>query len=172
MEEIKTNEMYLVPKTHKILRAKTKGFDFEKNSAKELAESLAEIMIQNKGVGLAAPQCGIDASVFVFGNPNDRESIVAMFNPKIVDRSAEQDYLTEGCLSFPDLYVKIRRPSVIRVRYQTVDGETVTEKYQGLSARIIQHEYDHLQGITFNRVANKVHLDRAIKDRKIRLRRR
>lgn len=133
----------------------------------ELAENLANVMIENNGVGLAAPQVGISLSAFVVGDPKNRDSIRAFFNPKIVDMSGDEVYIEEGCLSFPGLFVKVKRPSEIRIRYQNVQGETITEKFSGFTARIIQHEYDHLQGIVFTSKANRIHLNKARKDQKL-----
>ena len=148
----------LVPDTDLILKEKTVKFDFEKDNAKELAENLAETMIKNKGVGLAAPQVGINKSVFVVGDPTNRDSIMAFFNPILVDLFGEVVYYEEGCLSYPGLYVKVKRPQQVRMRFTDMNGETATNKYTGFTARVIQHEFDHLMGITFHKRANPIHL--------------
>jgi peptide deformylase len=145
-----------------ILRTKTEKFDFNSDiDPIELSKNLAETMIANKGLGLAAPQVGLPYRVCVItGQP-----ILAMFNPKIVDQSEEQVLLKEGCLSFPNLYIKVKRPAVIRVRYTRPNQETVTEEFSGLTARIVQHEIDHLEGILFTDRASRFHLEQARKNK-------
>jgi peptide deformylase len=160
--------------THdKILRQPTLPFDFEGNGRDpiQLAEALANKMIEHNGVGLAAPQVGIPLSVFVVGDPTNKESIMAFFNPKIVDFSEETVYYDEGCLSFSGLIVKINRPKEIRLRFTDMYNETTTTKFTGFTARVIQHEYDHLSGIVFTSKATAYHLGKAKKDQKLRLRR-
>ena len=136
-------------------------------SATDLVDEMTEILVQNNGVGLAAPQVGIDKQMFIMGNPEDRNSIIALFNPKIVNYSQNKTMMKEGCLSFPLLYIKMWRPAEVRVRYRNVLGETVTEVFKGLSARIVQHEYDHLLGKTFDEVAKKLHVTQAKKKREL-----
>jgi len=112
------------------------------------------------GLGLAANQVGVPYRVFAMrGSP---ENFVC-FNPRIVQPSAENIILEEGCLSFPGLLVKVKRPKHIRVRFQTPNGDTRTETFIGMTARIFQHELDHLDGrLYFNR-ANKYHKEIAMK---------
>lgn len=87
--------------------------------------------------------------------------MLVCFNPRIVDVSPEEVYHEEGCLTFPGLFIKIKRPVHIKVRFQYPNGETVTEKFTGITARIFQHELDHLDGILFQMRANKIHLEQA-----------
>jgi len=164
----------LLDPNHPILKKPTELFDFENPQIdpKQLAEQLAETMIENHGIGLAAPQVGIPLSVFVVGDPNNRDSIIAMFNPKIVDTFGEMVYYQEGCLSYPGLYIKIKRPAGVRIRFTDMNGEVTTLKYSGMTARTIQHEYDHLEGVLYTKRANKINLDRARKDYKMMMRRR
>ena len=112
------------------------------------------------GLGLAANQVGVPYRVFAMrGSP---ENFVC-FNPRIVQPSAENIILEEGCLSFPGLIVKVKRPKHIRVRFQTPNGDTKTETFIGMTARVFQHELDHLDGrLYFNR-ANKYHKEIAMK---------
>ena len=149
----------LVPSTDPILKEKLPRFDFNNPpmDPHEIAHILAQTMIKNDGLGLAASQVGLPYRVFVaMGNP-----ILCCFNPVIVDESEDELVMEEGCLSHPNLYVKIRRPQVIRIRYTRPDGVTVTEQYQDLTARVMQHELDHLDGICHLNRANKIHLDQA-----------
>jgi len=151
----------LVPGTDPILTQETEKFDFEKDDAKELAENLGLTMMSLRGVGLAAPQVGINKSVFVVGDPTNSDSIMAFFNPMLVDMMGEETYYDEGCLSYPGLYIKIKRPQQVRMRFTDMYGETTTNKYTGFTARCIQHESDHLMGITFQKRAHPVHLQSA-----------
>jgi peptide deformylase len=163
----------LVDPNDPILKQPTERFDFENPQIdpKQLAEQLAETMILHNGIGLAAPQCGIPLSVFVVGNPRDRDTIMAMFNPSIVNTMGEETYIEEGCLTYPGLYIKVKRPQQVRLRFTDMNGETTTAKYTGMTARAIQHECDHLQGIIYKKKANRIHLDRAQKKYKQILRR-
>lgn len=111
----------------------------------QLAIDLAETMLFHNGLGLAANQCGLPYRLCVVRS----DPIIAMFNPKLVDWSEDFDVLDEGCLSFPNLLVKVRRPKRIRVRYTRPNGETVTERYAGMTARIMCHEISHLNGKLF-----------------------
>jgi peptide deformylase len=129
--------------------------------AKELYELLRDKMIEYRGVGLAAPQLGIMVRVFVIGNFSDPKSIIGVFNPMITNYDEETIVYEEGCVSYPGLFVKIKRPRGIRVRYRGWDGESGATRYEGYTARVFQHEYDHLNGITFQSRANRYHLDQA-----------
>lgn len=128
---------------------------------KELYELLRDKMVEEKGVGLSACQLGIMTRVFVIGNPSEPESIIGVFNPLIVDYDEETVVYEEGCLSYPGMFIKIKRPRGIRVRYRGWDGEAGTTRYEGYTARVFQHEYDHLNGITFQQRANRFHLEQA-----------
>lgn len=150
----------LVPSTAEVLREPCVPFDFNNPelNAEELAESLLETMEAKNGIGLAANQIGLPYRVFaVKGDP------FVCFNPRIVDTSDGTKLLEEGCLTYPGLYVKIKRPTAIRVRFQNYKGETLTEKYTGLTARIIQHEIGHLDGEVFFNKASRFHRDQAMR---------
>ena len=155
----------LVKPDHPLLRAKLERFDFSNppiNPA-ELANNLIETMVKNKGIGLSANQCGLPYRVFVLHPVNP----LAMFNPILVDVSSEEVKLDEGCLTFPNLFLPIKRPSIIKVRYQDAFGEFHTDKFIGMTARCIQHELDHLNGIDYTKHANPIHLTRAFNQKKI-----
>lgn len=129
------------------LTKECKPFDFNNpiQDPLELSRDLADTMIANKGLGLAAPQIGLHTRVLtISSNP-----VIVMFNPMVVDLSEKSVTLEEGCLSFPGIIVPVNRAENIRVRYRQPNGETVTEKYSGMTARTIQHEIDHLNGILF-----------------------
>ena len=123
-----------------------------------LFDILRAAMCENRGVGLSASQIGIMTRAFVIGNPSDPDNVIAVFNPRIVDTSPEIETYEEGCLSFPVLYLKIKRPVGIRARYTNQHNVTDTMKFTGFTARIFQHEYDHLNGILYTNRATSYHL--------------
>jgi peptide deformylase len=159
----------LVRKDHPALLNPTQRFDFDNPPVDpvELFDNLRDTMVANHGVGLAANQVGLPYSVFVVGHPSDPDNVIPVFNPKIVDVSEQQIIGEEGCLTYPGLYVKIKRPAVVRVRYTTAAGVTDTIKFEGMTARIFQHEYDHLQGVRHVERASKFHLDQALRQKKV-----
>jgi peptide deformylase len=140
--------MNLVNKDDIILKTPTQKFDFVNPPFDpiEFAKNLIRIMYDNNGIGLAANQIGVPYSIFAMrASP---ENFVC-FNPKIIDTSQTQIVLEEGCLTYPGIVVKIKRPQHIRVRFNTPNGDTLTKKFTGMTARIFQHEYEHLQGGRF-----------------------
>lgn len=151
-------------------------FDFDKDGAKESAFNLTRLMLHNmlhhKGYGLSANQIGIPAAMFVINPILAARSLseVGVFNPVIVGTSEETLLFEEGCLSFPGLFPKIERPSVVELRYQTDKGEERTTVFNGLTARVVLHEMDHLTGWRWYNRASKFHLDRAMRRRKMMLR--
>ena len=116
-------------------------------SPEELVRAMSKFMADNGGVGLAAPQVGIKKRIFIMGNFT---KLVVCINPKIVSLSDERVNDLEGCLSFPDLFMKVKRPASAVVQYYTVSGELVERELTGFECRVFLHEYDHLIGITFD----------------------
>lgn len=110
----------------------------------KLIKNLAEIMYDAPGIGLAAPQIGVLKRAFVF---DIGEGLVSYINPEIVWRSKKMEEEEEGCLSVPDIKVSIKRSEKIKVRALTPEGKKVEFKAEGLLARVIQHEVDHLDGV-------------------------
>ena len=144
-----------------ILMQPAEKFDFSNPPCDpiELAKALVKIMIDSNGLGLSACQVGLPYAVFsMVSEPN-----FVMFNPKLVDVSTQTVELEEGCLSFPGLVAKISRPAHIKVRFTRTDGETVTNKFTGMSARVIQHEMDHLKGVLFFNHLPRVQRERLLK---------
>ena len=149
--------------TDKLLYTPTVNFDFYNppvNPA-ELVDALAEVMCENGGIGLSANQCGLPWSVFIIGNPENRESIIPVFNPMIVGSSEEEEYAEEGCLSFPGYQLRVKRPTEIRIRMSTVDDKRDTARFNGLTARVVQHEMQHLRGEDFRKSARRLDRERA-----------
>ena len=161
--------MKLVKDSDPILTQPAQRFDFDNPpmDPTQLFLDMKQIMVENNGVGLAAPQIGVPYQVFLLGNPFEPDSIFSVFNPKVVDAENEE-ILEEGCLTYPGLFIKIKRPSKIRVRFSGHDGNVGTMVLEGYTARAFLHEYDHLQGITFLQRASTLQLQRA-KQQKLKL---
>ncbi len=136
----------------KLLKTPTTAWNLDdeeqRTQVTEIIANLKETMLQHNAYGLSANQVEIPKSVFVFGDPKNADSIKAAINPRIVHESEEKQLLLEGCLSFPNLFIKIKRPKSIRVRYTNENFEVKTETFIGLTARIFSHEKDHLDGLT------------------------
>jgi peptide deformylase len=153
--------MELLKFTDPALRVVPAVFDFETQNAQELSDTLWEECRRSKGLGLSANQVEIDARVFVIGTDDTNRKNI--FNPQIVSISKETEMAKEGCLSYPGLWLNVRRPKEITLSYQTVTGEHVVEKFIGLQSRIAQHEYDHMQGLNFSDHVSQLKLDMALK---------
>jgi peptide deformylase len=126
----------------------------------EYSQNLVKFMYENNALGVAANQVGNPYRIFAMrGSP---ENFVC-FNPKIIQPSEMKVILEEGCLSYPGLIVKIKRPQHVRVRFTTPNGDTMTKQFTGMSARVFQHELDHLDGIRFYDLATKYHRDQAMR---------
>lgn len=134
----------------------------------ELVKNMGKFMVENGGVGLAAPQLGINKRIFIMGN---FQKLVACINPKIVNVGEERLNELEGCLSFPGLFMKVKRPASINVEYQNTSNETVQRELTGLESRVFLHEYDHLIGVTFNQRVSDLVLRMAKDKRKKELKR-
>ena len=153
----------LVLEKDPILKQNCEDFDFSSDDAEKLAKRLSADMVNNEGIGLAAPQIGVLKRAFIIG---DMSGILPCFNPEIVSYSEDEDWLTEGCLSFPGLYIKIKRPTSIDVRFQDMSGAWREMSMEGIVARCYQHELDHLNGVTFHLKAGHLALQMAEKRRK------
>ena len=143
--------------TRRVLRnqAKTVKFDYPHQN-EILVSQLKEFMIQENGIGLAAPQVGISKRVFVM---LVHGRFRACFNPEITKISNVLTNYDEGCLSFPGEQCTILRPDWITVIYYDADGTAVEDTLVGLEARCFQHELDHLNGITMHDRAKEQHAE-------------
>lgn len=130
----------------------------EKDSidVKQLSADMLATMDAANGVGLAAPQIGmnirmfvVDASPWAEEDPSLEGFRKTFINAEIYEYGDEEDYFSEGCLSLPGLYEDVKRPTSIRIRYVDENWEEHDEFYDGFAARVIQHEYDHLEGKVF-----------------------
>jgi len=162
--------MQLLKPNDPLLRQKSEEFDFSspQMDANELYLLLRDKMCEHRSLGLSAPQLGIMLKVFVFGNPDEPDSIMPVFNPIMVNYSDEGSIYEEQCSTFPGLFLKVKRPNMVRMRYANADGDVQTHNFQGITARVALHEFDHLQGILFTERANRFHLDQA-KRKKLKL---
>lgn len=153
--------MSLIPGNHPALRQPSQEFDFTvpPMDPEELSNLLETTMQSLNGLGLSAVQIGLPYRVFSMRTNPD----VTVFNPRIVDQSEEQVALDEGCLSYPGLILSIKRPRMIRVRFQNKNRETITLKLDGMTSRIFQHEMDHLDGIRHIDRVGKIKLLMAVK---------
>ena len=115
----------------------------------KLSYILHENMYHYNGIGLSANQIGIWERAFVMIIDMENQETITCFNPKILKESKDQTVMEEGCLSYPDLYLKISRPSSVVVKYEDEGKKIHKIKLDGMIARIFQHEYDHMEGIDF-----------------------
>ena len=156
---IKKSELKLVPANEHPLSIADE-VDFSKIDASMLTNVMLDRMSEMGGVALSAPQVGLDMSMFVMGIDQAR---VEVFNPIIISYSKEEDLMNEGSLTFPGISVLIKRPVSITVEYYNKNGEIQHNEFQGLTARIFQHAFDHLQGTTIKDRVSKLKWDMATK---------
>jgi len=153
--------MRLVNDTDPILRQPTVNFDFNSGvDPEQLSKDMAEVMFENGGLGLAAPQVGLNYRMFLMGDP---ESAVACFNPRIVEVSQETTYDVEGCLSFPGLFLKVQRPKEVVTEFTDSNGDLQTMTFTEIMARCFCHELEHLDGVLYTDKVAKLTLQMAQK---------
>ena len=114
-----------------------------------LSRVLIDNMIHHNGIGISANQIGIWERAFAMVRDLESNEVMVCFNPRIVKSYSEEVEMEEGCLSYPELFLKIKRPDKIVVKYEDEDKKTHKLKLQGLASRVFQHEYDHMEGIDF-----------------------
>ena len=155
--------MKLVKHPNEILEREVKDVDLENPGFDpvELKKEMVEFMIANNGIGLSANQIGLDAKVFVMGDSVENSTMC--INPTVLQYTQDTVIDVEGCLSFPNVFVKIKRPKEILARYWNENLEECTVKIEGYSAKCYLHELDHLLGITFKDRASKLKWDIAQK---------
>ncbi len=152
----------IVEYPNQILRKKS--FEIKKitEEIKKLAEDMAEIMMEKDGIGLAASQIGESKRLIVifFGGKSR-----VFINPKILRKSRKTEVIEEGCLSFSGLFLKIKRAREVELEFLNLEGERIKMKAEGLSARVFQHEIDHLNGVLFiDRISFSQKLCRLLKN--------
>ena len=159
----------LVKETDPFLREKPEVFDFENPQVdpEKLQKQLIENMIHHEGLGLSANQIGIPVTVFAMRMD---EHALVVFNPEILEWSEETTYMREGCLSFPGLWIAMERAKTVAVKFQVFDGEEQGGSMTDLSARIFQHESEHMDGDLFIDNVTNFKLKSAMRKRKTFLR--
>ena len=161
----------MIIKEVKKLREKvTENWSFIKppKDTKEFAEELIEAMWSNSGLGISANQLGYNYRVFAMRGETKKDSIVC-FNPEIKDFSPEMNTMEEGCLSLPDVFARVVRPAHVAISYLDKDSKEEGQLASGMTARVFQHELDHLVGILFVDRLGELSRERAFeKARKIK----
>ncbi|MGB3181553.1 MAG: peptide deformylase [Cyclobacteriaceae bacterium] len=137
-----------------VLRKKGRNLEKDEIDVKQLAEDMFETMYQANGVGLAAPQIGKSLRMFVVdGDPMEEEETAGFkkvfINPEIIEEDGDEWGFDEGCLSIPGVREEVFRSEKIRVRYLDENWEEHEDTLVGVAARIVQHEYDHVEGVLF-----------------------
>src|SRR5262245_12309631 len=138
-----------------------------------IVAGMFERMYASKGVGLAAPQVGLKKRILVLNPTGEKKDELVLVNPRIVERSGAATSFEEGCLSFPGIYAEITRPESCRVEAFHPDGKPFEATHDGFTSRIIQHEYDHLEGVLLvdrmspaDRLRNKAALEELVRQYK------
>ncbi|BDS11928.1 peptide deformylase [Aureispira anguillae] len=144
---------------HPILRKETEEIDENYPDLKKLLADMFETMYHTKGMGLAAPQIGRNIRIFLVDteqlDTEDREEEASEYikevfiNPIIMDESGKRWEYEEGCLSIPDVRGNVARQPKVRIEYYDANFELQDKIFDGITARVIQHEYDHLEGVLF-----------------------
>lgn len=144
--------LYGLPVLRKVAEDVTPDFE----GLEQLIKDMYQTLEASDGVGLAAPQIGIpkrilvvDLTILEDDLEPDQQVKMTMLNAQILERSGENETMEEGCLSLPGISEKVTRKNTIRVRYQNEKFETIESEFSGFLARVIQHEYDHLDGMLF-----------------------
>ncbi|MEQ8517900.1 MAG: peptide deformylase [Cytophagales bacterium] len=137
-----------------VLKKRARDINKDELNLKQLVADMYETMYQAKGVGLAGPQIGKNLRIFVIdGEPMEEDELIgfkqAFINPEIEDEFGDDWTFEEGCLSIPNIRENVDRPEMLKIKYYDENWNFHEEEYEGLKARIIQHEYDHIEGILF-----------------------
>ena len=141
-------------------------FDFK--DRKDLCTAMTDTMYKYGGIGLSCNQVALPYRMFVMGGHPEIEGgrLRYCFNPEVIDVSPETILMKEGCLTFPFLFLAIKRPKWVHVKYTDENGEEVDEYLHGMPARIWQHENEHMNGYVFTDLVSKLKLDTAKKAQK------
>lgn len=136
----------------------------------QLCVDMINTMIEHDGIGLAAPQVGLAERIFVIGHQST--GFVVCINPILHPaEGAEEETFKEACLSYPHLELKVKRKNAVICEYTNAQGERKATKFVGVWAQAIQHEYDHLEGITFQERVGKTTLSMAQSKRREKIKR-
>ena len=170
-DEVILRKLDLLPEDHPVLHQEplTWIFDPPQADPKLMYDIMLENMVYHYGLGLSANQIGMPVKVFAM-RIDESDNAIVCFNPEILEESEEMVTMEEGCLSFPLLYLKKRRPEKLTIKYQNVDGDFIETKFEGLAARVFHHEMDHMKGKTFLDGVSQIFLQSARKKQKTLLR--
>lgn len=147
----------LVEKTDLVLRTPAETvLENELELIKEYSSEMKKIMLQYKGIGLAAPQVGIAKRFFIYGPENNVQTII---NPEVTDIDGELIPMIEGCLSLPGEHYNVLRPDKSTLSYYDTDWKKHTESFAGFMSRVVQHETDHLNGIMIDKKGIKTDIN-------------
>ncbi|MBD79801.1 MAG: peptide deformylase [Crocinitomicaceae bacterium] len=160
---------------HPVLRAECEEIEENDPNLKQLIDDMYETMYSANGIGLAAPQVGKNLRLFLVDavayaedykdskDPEDQKEYAtlkdfkkAFINPIIIEETGKDWAFEEGCLSIPDIRAEVKRQDTVLIEYYNENWELVEEEYDGMAARIIQHEYDHIEGVLFTDKINPV----------------
>lgn len=134
-----------------VLRQKAEPVEETSQETKDLVSDMVDTLRKAQGLGLAAPQIGESKRIFIvdLSAIDINGSLMVFINPEILATGEEGVEMEEGCLSFPGLYQKIVRPRTVKVRATDLDGKEFEVEADGMTARAILHEFDHLEGVLF-----------------------
>ncbi|HAQ20278.1 MAG TPA: peptide deformylase [Prolixibacteraceae bacterium] len=137
-----------------VLRKKAEPVTKDFHDLKEFIQNMFETMYNSDGVGLAAPQVGQAIRIFILDTTQVEEDEMpglkkAFINPEILEKSGDEWVMNEGCLSLPEIREDVMRPETVRIKYLDEELNPHEEIYSGFTSRVIQHEYDHLEGVMF-----------------------
>ena len=156
---IKKSELKIIP-ADQLSKGFASKFNFEDVDASMLTNIMLDRMTEMGGVALSAPQVGLNTCMFVMGIDQAR---IEVFNPTIVSYSKDEALMNEGSLTFPGMLVVVKRPNTVTVEYYNKKGELQQNEFQGLTARIFQHAFDHLQGTSIKEKVSKLKWELATK---------
>ena len=156
---IKKSDLKIIP-ADQLSKGFASKFNFEDIDASMLTNIMLDRMTEMGGVALSAPQVGLNICMFVMGIDQAR---IEVFNPTIVSYSKDEALMNEGSLSFPGMLVVVKRPTTVTVEYYNKKGELQQNEFQGLTARIFQHAFDHLQGTSIKEKVSKLKWELATK---------
>jgi peptide deformylase len=157
--------MNLITYPNNILKQAMPDFDFSSNiNPAHLEDDMIELMKNSNGIGLSANQVGIEARVFVMQPQNTEDKrAFALFNPVLLESSQEEESGDEGCLSFPNLFLDVKRSKKIKVQYVDKHQNICIIELTGIDARCFLHELDHLNGVCFTDKVSQLKLALALK---------
>jgi peptide deformylase len=157
--------MKLVYYPDPILNKELKDFDFEEvkqifEDAADLKSQMVDVMVKRKGIGLSACQVGLDMRCFVMGESKD--TAIMVINPKVLEFDNDTELEVEGCLSFPDVFLHVKRPKTVQAEWLDENGEKQSGLLEGYGARCFMHELDHLNGVVYKDHVSRMKYDRAL----------